>query len=124
MRSGDGGRARGHLVAPPAAGHLGGDESGGKATIQYLAARLISAQMPSGGWGYKVPKLTAPDAATLLGALRKMTPPAKPKEGDPPFDLEKARKAAVATLRGGMKKLPVLFDPDPQLPSDAKNKRE
>ena len=98
-------------------------DKGDRATIQYLAARLISAQMPSGGWGYKVPKLALSDSATLLAALRKLTPPAKPKDGDPPFDLEKARKAAVATLPGGMRKLPVLFDPDPQLPPDAKDKR-
>jgi hypothetical protein len=93
-----------------------------KTTIQMLAGRLIAAQMRSGGWGYKAQKLSSPDAAVLLTALRKMTPPAAPKEGAPPFDPEKARKAALANLPAGMKSLAVFESLDPQLQPDAKDK--
>ncbi|HSQ55004.1 MAG TPA: hypothetical protein VLM40_04590, partial [Gemmata sp.] len=99
--------------------------------IQVLASRLIAGQSATGGWGYKVPKLTSGQQEQLLGALRKMNPPAPPPapsmrsrpsslglcikasedvRPDPAsnFDPEKARAAAIASLPKGMKQLPVF----------------
>jgi hypothetical protein len=100
-------------------------DKGDKRIIQLLAGRLIAGQMPSGGWGYKVPKYGESEIIQLLNALRKMTPPRDMDDKDPdnpskkqPFDLEKARKAAIAGLQGTLKQLPVLYDPGAQLPAD------
>ncbi len=103
-----------------------------KRTIQWLAARLIAAQMPSGGWGYKVAKHSEAATDRLLTTLRKLsTLEAKAAEKDgkgeknkkPTFDLEKARRAALAGLPGSMRSLPVFEDPPMNLPADPKEKR-
>jgi hypothetical protein len=92
-------------------------EKSDKKAIQLLAGRLIAAQMPSGGWGYKaIKRPLQPDVQQLLDVLRKMSnPPAPPAA---PLDLVKLR----ASLPPDMRRLPVLFDPDAQLPSDPKDK--
>jgi len=96
---------------------------GDKQTIQWLACKLIVAQSASGGWGYTVEKLNLPDVAQLLISLKRMTPPpAKPGEKPPPFDIAKARAAALAPLTGKLKSLPVFFDPEDRLPADPKDK--
>jgi hypothetical protein len=102
-----------------------------KRLIQWLGGRLVAAQMPSGGWGYKVAKRSETETNHLLAALRKMAPPeAKKGEKDdakadkkPAFDPEKARKAALAALPSHLKSLPVFDDPGQRLPADAKDKR-
>lgn len=119
-------------------------EKSDRLTIQILAGRLIAAQRPSGGWGYKVPKQTAADVSQLLTSLRKMSPPPPPtypsartrpaglglciKAGDdvllrpaPAFDAAKARTAGLSTVPPGMRQLPVLFDPPAGLPDDPKD---
>jgi hypothetical protein len=93
-------------------------EKSDKRIIQFLAARLIAGQAPSGGWGYKVPKYGQPELIQLIAALRKMTPPDEKDDKNPPFDLEKARKAAIAGLPAPMRQLPVLSDPPAKLPAD------
>lgn len=95
-----------------------------KRIIQWLAGRLIAGQMPSGGWGYKVPKYGERDTGLLLAALRKMTPPPETDETKPEFDLENARRTAITTLPGTMKQLPVLFDVGQQLPADPINPKD
>lgn len=95
--------------------------------IQWLGARLIAAQMPSGGWGYKVAKHSEAATDRLLAALRKMAPPEAKKdekgEKKPSFDPDKARKAALDGLPAGLKSLPIFDDPGARLPADPKEKR-
>lgn len=102
--------------------------------IQILAARLMAGQTSTGGWGYKVPKLSTVEHDSVLGALRKLTPPtvddppslrARPaalglciKTSDdlirrppPAYDPEKARTAALSGLTPAMKKWPVFVPP-------------
>ncbi|MBA4063024.1 MAG: hypothetical protein C0501_04820 [Isosphaera sp.] len=105
--------------------------------IQVLATRLIAGQAGSGGWGYKVPRMSESDAKVLLPAIRKLSPPAEPntpshrerpsrlglciKASDdlsgkaaPPYDPAKARKDALATpgLTPAMKAWPVFQEAD------------
>jgi hypothetical protein len=85
-----------------------------KRVIQFLAGRLISAQMPSGGWGYKTHKYNEPSILALLAGLRKLSDPTKDA------DLTKIR----ASLPDDMRRLAVIIDPGPgRLPADAKDKR-
>ena len=120
-------------------------EKSDKRIIQMLAGRLISAQTPTGGWGYNTTKYTAAESATLLAALRKFSPPqAEPppsprsrpgtlglciKSSDdtlvrppPPFDAARSRKAAVDSLPAKMKKLPVVRDKESLILEDPKDK--
>lgn len=113
--------------------------------IQMLAGRLISAQTPTGGWGYNTTKYTAGESATLLTALRKFSPPrgdpppsprARPgtlglciKSSDdtlvrppPPYDAARSRKAAIDLLPPKMKKLPVVRDRESLILEDPKDK--
>jgi len=121
-----------------------GDKSD-KRIIQMLAGRLISAQTPTGGWGYNTTKYTAAESATLLAALRKFSAPqpeappsprARPgtlglciKSSDdtlvrppPPFDPVRSRKQAVDSLQTKMKKLPVVRDKESLILEDPKDK--
>jgi hypothetical protein len=52
--------------------------------IQTLAVRLLAAQAPSGGWGYKCSIVPAKTRDDILVALRKLTPPAPPGDRDRP----------------------------------------
>jgi hypothetical protein len=120
-------------------------EKSDRRIIQMLAGRLISAQTPTGGWGYNTTKYTAAESATLLTALRRFNPPqaepppsmrARPgtlglciKNSDdtlvrppPPFDPARARKQAVDSLPAKMKKLPVLRDKESLILEDPKDK--
>jgi hypothetical protein len=100
-----------------------------KRLIQWLGGRLIAAQMPSGGWGYKVARHSETATNQLLAALRKVAPP-EAKKGEkgagpgkgPAFDPEKARRAARAALPAGLRALPVLDDPPANLPADPEKK--
>ena len=121
-----------------------GDKSD-KRLIQMLAGRLISAQTPTGGWGYNTTKYTSAESATLIAALRRFSPPqtdpppsprARPgtlglcfKSADdtqlrppPPFDAARSRKAAVDSLPSKMKKLPVVRDKEALILEDPKDK--
>lgn len=106
-------------------------------SVQVLAARLAAGQAATGGWGYKVPKLSAVEHDTVIGALRKLAPP-QPAEAPsvrdrpsslglcikasddtlvrppPAFDPEKARTNALSGLTPAMKRWPV-FVPANQL---------
>jgi len=104
--------------------------------IQTLAARLIAGQTSTGGWGYKVPKLTLVERDQVLGALRKINPPLPaplPSVRERPTSLglcikssddtmskpppaatltpEKVREAAMSTLTAAMKRWPVFLLP-------------
>jgi len=86
-----------------------------KPRIQWLAGRLIAAQMPSGGWGYKATKYSQANTTQLLAALRKLQTPTVP-----PADPLKVR----ATLPENMRRLAVFTDEGTgRLPADAKEKR-
>ena len=87
-----------------------------KRVIQLLAGRLISAQMPSGGWGYKTHKYAEPNVLKLLDSLRKLQNP--PADGPKP-DVDKLRKA----LPEDMRRLPVWDDTTGRLNADPKEKR-
>lgn len=89
-----------------------------KRLIQWLGGRLIAGQTTSGGWGYKVPKYSELEAAQLIAALRKMTPPSDDDKKGKTFDLEKARYAAVASVPLSMKRHAVFYDPGAMLPVD------
>lgn len=91
-----------------------------KKYIHWLAGRLMAAQTPSGGWGYKLTKYTESEAKQLFEAVRKLTPKDADKDA---FDPAKARAAALAALPPNMRRLPVLHDPPAQLPADPKEKR-
>lgn len=86
-----------------------------KRVIQLLAGRLISAQMPSGGWGYKTHKYSEPNVLKLLDALRKLSNP--PADGPKP-DADKLRQA----LPEDMRRLPVWDDTKGKPNSDPANK--
>ncbi len=118
--------------------------------IQLLAGRLIAGQSPTGGWGYKVPNKNKTNIDGLLSALRKLSPPQpatgpSPRERPasvglciktsedtfpqptPPFDPEKARVAAIASLPPAMKPpamklLPIFIDIAQLLLEDPKDK--
>jgi hypothetical protein len=113
--------------------------------IQMLAGRLISAQTPTGGWGYNTTKYTAPESAALLSALRRFSPPqSEPppsprlrpatlglciKSTDdvvsrqpPPYDPVRSRKLAIDSLPAKMKRLPVLRDMEGLILEDPKDK--
>ncbi|MBN9122404.1 MAG: hypothetical protein J0I06_25225 [Planctomycetes bacterium] len=79
--------------------------------IQLLAGRLISAQMPSGGWGYKTHKYPEPSVLKLLDALRKLSSPGA--DGTKP-DADKLRKG----LPEDMRRLSVWDDTSGRLPAD------
>lgn len=81
--------------------------------IQLLAGRLIAAQMPSGGWGYKAQKYGEPNIKQLVAALNKVN-----AKTDPPPDVTKIRSA----LPEDMRRLPIWTDPAPRLPADPVNK--
>ena len=49
-----------------------------KKLIQTLALRLVAGQSPTGGWGYKVPTLTARQSQELLTALKRTEPESMP----------------------------------------------
>lgn len=84
-----------------------------KRIIQLLAGRLMAAQMPSGGWGYKAKKYNEADVLQLVNGLRKLSDPTKDA------DLTKIR----ASLPVDMRRLAVIIDPGPgRLPQDAKDK--
>jgi hypothetical protein len=90
-------------------------DSADKPRIQWLAGRLIAAQMPSGGWGYKATKYSQANTTQLLAALRKLQTPTVP-----PADPLKVR----ATLPENMRRLAVFTDEGVgRLPADAKEKR-
>ena len=84
--------------------------------IQLLAGRLISAQMPSGGWGYKTHKYSETNVEKLVAALRKLSNP--PPEGPKP-DADKLRRA----LPEDMRRLPVWDETKGLLNADPANKR-
>jgi hypothetical protein len=113
--------------------------------IQSLAGRLIAGQTPTGGWGYKVPKISAADQEMLMTLLRKMSPPQQQpapsirerppslgvciKTSDdilvkPPsaFDAEKARTSVVASLPAHMKRWSVFQGPNVTVLGDPKDK--
>jgi hypothetical protein len=115
-------------------------------TIQILAARLIAGQSPTGGWGYKVPKLTQTQQDQILGALRKMSPPPPPpvpSHRDRPsslglciktsddllprhaaeFDPAKARAAALGALPTGMRRFPAFLELNELVTEEPKEKR-
>lgn len=115
-------------------------------TIQVLAGRLIAGQTPTGGWGYKLPKPTAPEHEALISALRRTNPPPPPqapshrdrpaslglciKASDdtfhrppPPFDPDKARTAALATLSPGMRQWSVFLPANRIVLADPAEKR-
>ncbi len=75
-----------------------------KPRIQWLAGRLIAAQMPSGGWGYKATKYSQTNTTQLLAALRKLQAPVVPPA--PPPDPLKVR----ATLPEDLRRLAVFTD--------------
>jgi len=103
--------------------------------IEVLAGRLIAGQTATGGWGYKVPKLTAANHEALMTALRKLYPPLPPpplsvrdrppsmhlciKSSDdvlvrpppPAPDPAKVRASALNSLPPAMKRLPVFLEP-------------
>jgi hypothetical protein len=83
-----------------------------KRLIQLLAGRLITSQMPSGGWGYKALKRPESDVYDLLAVLRKMS--AKPVPPAPPVNLDKLRSG----LKDELKRLPVVLDLEPRLRAD------
>lgn len=120
-------------------------EKSDRKLIQLLAGRLIAGQSSTGGWGYKVPNKNRSDIDQLFSALRKLSPPQaatgpssreRPaslglciKQSDdlflrpaPPFDPDKARAAALASLPASMKKLPVFNDPTQLASEDPKDK--
>jgi hypothetical protein len=88
-----------------------------KRYIHLLAGRLMAAQMPSGGWGYALPKNTEGETNALFAAVKKLTPTEKDKDK---FDASKARAEALKLLPQAMRRLPVLYDPAAQLPNDPK----
>jgi hypothetical protein len=118
-----------------------------KKVIQMLAARLMAGQTGTGGWGYKVPKLSNPDLEGLLAALRKLhrpppaaapSPRARPaglglciKSSDDLFvrpppkavDEEKARAAAVNSAPPAMRRANVLQNPAALALDEPKDKR-
>ena len=81
--------------------------------IQLLAGRLIAAQMPSGGWGYKTHKYGEPSVLKLVDALRKVS-----AKTDPPPDVTKIRQG----LPEDMRRLPIWVDGEGKLPADPKDK--
>ena len=81
--------------------------------IQLLAGRLIAAQMPSGGWGYKTQKYGEPSVLKLVDALRKVS-----AKTDPPPDVTKIRQG----LPEDMRRLPIWVDGEGKLPADPKDK--
>lgn len=83
--------------------------------IQLLAGRLISAQMPSGGWGYKTHKYPEDSVTKLVVALRKLSNP--PADGPKP-DIEKLRTSVPPDMR----RLAV-WDTASVLSADPKEKR-
>lgn len=114
--------------------------------IQMLAARLIAAQTPTGGWGYKTPKYSSSEGTALLQAIRRFSPPFPPASlsvrerpgslalcikasedtffrAPAAFDPSSARRSAIGSLPTKMKKLPVLFDPGALIQEDPKEKR-
>src|SRR5438309_2622636 len=88
-----------------------------KKVIQLLAGRLISAQMPSGGWGYKTHKYPEVSVIQLVAALRKLNTPAE--DGTKP-DLNKLKQSVPADMR----RLPVWDDTTGRLPADPEKKSQ
>ncbi|MCE9567777.1 MAG: hypothetical protein K8U57_37740 [Planctomycetes bacterium] len=103
--------------------------------IQILAARLMAGQTMNGGWGYKVPKLSAVEYSTTISALKKMSTPQAPfvpssrdrpsslglciKSSDdvvpplpPKAEPEKSRADALRTLSATMKAWPIFLHPN------------
>lgn len=104
-------------------------------TIQMLAGRLIAGQTATGGWGYRVPKLTAAEHESLMTALRKLNPPLPPpppsfrdrprtmhlciKGSDdvwvrpppPAPDPAKVRTGVINSLPPAMRRWPVFLEP-------------
>ena len=81
--------------------------------IQLLAGRLMAAQMPSGGWGYKRQKYGEPNILKLVDALRKVN-----AKTDPPPDVTKIRQG----LPEDMRRLAIWIDGEGKLPADPKDK--
>ena len=52
--------------------------------IQMLAYRLLGAQAGTGGWGYKLPKLTLDEQNKMAGAFRKLNPNARTFSSEAP----------------------------------------
>ncbi len=92
-------------------------EKNDKRVIQLLAGRLISAQMPSGGWGYKTHKYPETGVIQLVAALNKLSKP--PKDGPKP-DADKLK----LTVPADMRRLAVWDDTTGKLPADPKDKRQ
>jgi hypothetical protein len=114
--------------------------------IQTLAARLVAGQTATGGWGYKLPKLSPTQQDQMFGSLRKMSAPQVqplPSYRDRPsslglcikasddvvpratvaFDPEKAKTAALAALPQTMKRMPVFLDLNELQLTEPKEKR-
>ncbi len=123
---------------------MGGGKSD-RVRIQRLAGRLIAGQTLTGGWGYKVPKISPNEQESLMNALRKMSAPPPPPEPSvrerpsslglcikasedvvvkPPlaFDPEKARTSALASLTPAMKQWSVFQNPNQVVLGDPKDK--
>lgn len=84
--------------------------------IRLLAGRLISAQMPSGGWGYKTHRYPEPSVLGLLKALRTLQNP--PAEGPKP-DIDKLR----LSVSRDMQRLAIWDTSTGTLNADPKDKR-
>lgn len=80
-----------------------------KRVIRLLAGRLISAQMPSGGWGYKTHKYSEQSVLQLIAALKKLSGPDGAKQ-----DLDKLKQSVPENMR----RLAVWDDTTGKLPPD------
>lgn len=85
-----------------------------KRVIQLLAGRLISAQMPSGGWGYKTHKYPEQHVTQLVAAMRKLSGP-----DGASVDVSKLKQTVPDTMR----RLAVWDDTTGRLNADPANKR-
>ena len=85
-----------------------------KRVIQLLAGRLISAQMPSGGWGYKTHKYPEQNVLQLVAAMRKLSGP-----DGATVDVGKLKQ----TVPDNMRRLAVWDDTTGKLNADPKEKR-
>ena len=84
--------------------------------IQLLAGRLIAAQMPSGGWGYKAQKYNEQNVKQLVKALNELKKDIA-QSPDKPVDATKIRaSSALWRTCGGC---PSGTDPAPRLPADS-----
>lgn len=80
-----------------------------KRVIRLLAGRLISAQMPSGGWGYKTHKYPEQSVLQLVAALKKLSGPDGATQ-----NLDKLKQSVPENMR----RLAVWDDTTGRLPAD------